>query len=49
MAVKNKVIPSFMHLGKGEAAEVAIAIGGTGGRRRGGRHETLDVNPPRRR
>ena len=40
MAVKNKVIPSFLHLGKGEAVEVAIAIGGTGGRRRSIRRAT---------
>ena len=40
--------PSFVCLGKEEATEVAIAVSGTGGRRRGGRHEMHDVNPPRR-
>ena len=44
---KNKVIPLFVRPGGGAAVEVAVAVGGTGGRRRGGRREMVDVNPLR--
>ena len=39
---KNKVVPSFVFLGGGVAAEVAVTVGGRGGRGCGGRRETDD-------
>ena len=38
----NKVIPSLVVLSRGVAAEVAVAVGAPGGRRRGGRRATDD-------